>query len=146
MEQRRVAELLHLYRKRSFNTSLCSAWRLLTGMISCSELKIRISKLEVRESCRSLTFDSHLRCSRTCEFWILSMMWLCHAFTLLSEHLLMISLYMCICLQTNTHPFWPQCACTCAYSLKYSYCWFKKKRFVEFNYSMQQCDIISPVV
>lgn len=34
------------------------------------EPKMRISKLEVRESCRSLTLDSHLLCSRTCEYRI----------------------------------------------------------------------------
>lgn len=70
-------------------------------MISCPELKIRISKLEVRESCRSLTLDSHLRCSRTCEFWILSTICLCHAFALLPEHLLMISLYICVTLEKH---------------------------------------------
>lgn len=36
--------------------------------LSVWKLKMRISKLEVRESCRSLTLDSHL--NWTCEYWI----------------------------------------------------------------------------
>lgn len=45
-------------------------------LLSVWKLKMRISKLEVRESCRSLTLDSHL--SWTCERWSWSI-WLDHA-------------------------------------------------------------------
>lgn len=70
---------------RFFHTSPSSAWRLLTGTISCPELKMRISKLEARESCRSLTSDFHLLSSRTCEYWIWSTWWLCYASALLFQ-------------------------------------------------------------
>ncbi|KAI4818373.1 hypothetical protein KUCAC02_011716, partial [Chaenocephalus aceratus] len=33
------------------------------------ELKMKISKLGVRESCRSMTLNSHLLSSWTCEYW-----------------------------------------------------------------------------
>lgn len=68
-------------------------------MISCLELKIRIFKLEVRESCQSLTLDSHLPSSRTCEYWIWSTERFFQAFALLFEHLLNIFFYLYVILK-----------------------------------------------
>lgn len=48
---------------------------------SVQELKMRISKLGVRESCQSLTLDSHLLSSWTCEYWIW-FIWPCYTSTL----------------------------------------------------------------
>lgn len=59
---------------------------------SVRELKMRISKLGVRESCRSLTLDSHLLSSRTCEYWSWSTAQL--RFSIILSSLLFLHLYL----------------------------------------------------
>ena len=56
------------------------------------ELKMKISKLGVRESCRSMTLNSHLLSSWTCEYWKWSI-WFAQAPPLISHLLSAIFLY-----------------------------------------------------
>lgn len=72
MEQRQVAEQPPLWQKQilpHLSLFCLKASHRYDFLPSVRELKMRISKLGVWESCRSLTLDSHFISIWTCECW-----------------------------------------------------------------------------
>lgn len=100
MEQRQAVEQPPLWQKQilpHLSLFCLKASHRYDFLPSVRELKMRISKLGVRESCRSLTLDSHLLSSWTCECWSWSI-WRGRASSLFSH--LLSTFFLCFYLST----------------------------------------------